>query len=73
VSAFEAAVKEVPQIILAQRLFGDPDDMLHVIARDLPAFQRLDDETLSDMAGVQRLTSTLVMKTIVQDRPLLLS
>jgi DNA-binding Lrp family transcriptional regulator len=69
VSAFEAAVQEVPQIILAQRLFGDPDDMLHVIACDLPAFQRLDDETLSDMAGVQRLTSTVVMKTIVQDRP----
>ncbi|EKN4146614.1 Lrp/AsnC family transcriptional regulator [Yersinia enterocolitica] len=70
VKAFEDAVKDVSQIILAQRLFGDPDYILHVIAYDLPAFQRLYDETLSGMPGVRRLTSTLVMRTIVQDRPL---
>jgi len=70
VSAFEEEVKEVPQIILAQRLFGDPDYMLQVITYDLPAFQRLYDEKLSGMSGVRRLTSTLVMKTVVQDRPL---
>lgn len=70
VSVFEAAIKEIPQIIQAQRLFGDPDYLLHVITRDLPAFQRLYDEQLSGLAGVQRLTSTLVMKTVVQDRPM---
>lgn len=70
VSAFEAAVREIPQIIQAQRLFGDPDYLLHVITRDLPAFQELYDEKLSGMTGVQRLTSTLVMKTIVKDRAL---
>lgn len=70
VSAFEAAVKEIPQVIQAQRLFGDPDYLLHVITRDLPAFQRLYDEKLSGLTGVQRLTSTLVMKTVVQDKPL---
>jgi len=70
VSAFEEAVKEIPQIIQAQRLFGDPDYLLHVITRDLPAFQQLYDEKLSGLSGVQRLTSTLVMKTVVKDRPL---
>lgn len=70
VSNFEAAVKEIPQIIQAQRLFGDPDYLLHVITRDLPAFQELYDEKLSGMSGVQRLTSTLVMKTVVKDRAL---
>jgi hypothetical protein len=35
-----------------------------------PAFQQLYDEKLSDMPRVQRLTSTLVMKTVIQDRPL---
>ncbi|WP_345830870.1 Lrp/AsnC family transcriptional regulator (plasmid) [Pantoea sp. BRR-3P] len=70
VSAFEEAVKEIPQIIQAQRLFGDPDYLLHVITRDLPAFQELYDEKLSGMSGVQRLTSTLVMKTVVKDRAL---
>ena len=70
VAAFEAAVEEIPQIIQAQRLFGDPDYLLHVITRDLPAFQELYDEKLSDISGVQRLTSTLVMKTVVKDRGL---
>ncbi|ORJ27438.1 Lrp/AsnC family transcriptional regulator [Rouxiella badensis] len=70
VSAFEATVKEIPQIIQAQRLFGDPDYLLHVITRDLHAFQQLYDEKLSGMSGVQRLTSTLVMKTVVKDRAL---
>ncbi|MEE7532067.1 Lrp/AsnC family transcriptional regulator [Klebsiella huaxiensis] len=70
VAAFEAAVEEIPQILQAQRLFGDPDYLLHVIIRDLPAFQKLYDEKLSDISGVQRLTSTLVMKTVVKDRVL---
>jgi DNA-binding Lrp family transcriptional regulator len=70
VGAFEEAVAEVPQVIQAQRLFGEPDYLLHVISRDLPAFQRLYDERLSTLPGVQRLNSTLVMKTVVGDRPL---
>ncbi len=69
VAAFEAAVVEIPQVIQAQRLFGDPDYLLHVITRDLPAFQRLYDERLSSLPSVQRLTSTLVMKSVVQNRP----
>ena len=70
VATFEAAVEEIPQIIQAQRLFGDPDYLLHVITRDLLAFQELYDEKLSGISGVQRLTSTLVMKTVVKDRSL---
>jgi DNA-binding Lrp family transcriptional regulator len=69
VAAFEAAVVEIPQVILAQRLFGEPDYLLQVLAQDLPAFQLLYDEQLSALPGVQRLTSTLVMKSVVQDRP----
>ncbi len=70
VEAFETAVKDVPQIIQAQRLFGDPDYLLHVVSHDLSAFQLLYDEQLSALPSVQRLTSTLVMKNVVQDRPL---
>ncbi|MTD27553.1 Lrp/AsnC family transcriptional regulator [Erwinia sorbitola] len=70
VAAFEAAVVEIPQIVQAQRLFGDPDYLLNVLTQDLTAFQKLYDEQLSGMPGVQRLTSTLVMKTIIQDRSL---
>ncbi|NCB56092.1 MAG: Lrp/AsnC family transcriptional regulator [Gammaproteobacteria bacterium] len=70
VEAFETAVMEVPQVIQAQRLFGDPDYLLQVVSRDLSAFQQLYDEQLSSLPSVQRLISTLVMKNVVQDRPL---
>jgi len=69
-TAFEDAVAAVPNIIQAQRLFGDPDYLLRVVSRDLPAFQQLYDERLANLPGVQRLSSTLVMKTVVENRPL---
>ncbi|MBJ7221500.1 MULTISPECIES: Lrp/AsnC family transcriptional regulator [unclassified Brenneria] len=68
VDAFESAIVEIPQVIQGQRLFGDPDYILHVITRDLPAFQQCYDDKLSTLPGVRRLTSTLVMKDVVQNR-----
>ncbi|QJI40756.1 Lrp/AsnC family transcriptional regulator [Pseudomonas sp. ADAK2] len=70
VEAFETALVDIPHVVDAQRLFGEPDYLLHVITQDLPAFQRLYDDSLSTLPNVQRLTSTLVMKRVIQDRPL---
>jgi len=70
VQSFESGLLDIPEIVGAQRLFGDPDYMLHVVTRDLAAFQVLYDRSLSTLPGVLRLTSTLVMKNIFQDRPL---
>lgn len=70
VAQFEASVADVPQVISAQRLFGDPDYLLRVVSADLAAYQRLYDERLAELPGVQRLTSTLVMKDVVRDRGL---
>ena len=67
---FEQAVAAVPNVLQAQRLFGDPDYLLRVIAADLPDFQEIYDERLSALPGVARLSSTLVMKSIVEDAPL---
>jgi len=67
---FEAAVAGVPNVVLAQRLFGDPDYLLRIVTEDLRAYQRLEDDVLSALPGVQRLNSTLVMKQVVDDRPL---
>jgi DNA-binding Lrp family transcriptional regulator len=68
ISAFEAAVRDLPHVVDAQRLFGEPDYMLRVLTRDLAAYQQLYDSTLGGLPGVQRLTSTLVMKRVVSDR-----
>lgn len=68
--AFEAAVARVPHVVQAQRLFGDPDYLLRIVTADLNAYAALEDETLAALPGVQRLTSTVVMKQVVDDRPL---
>jgi len=50
-----------------ERLFGDRDYLIRVATADLIAYQTLRDTR--PLAGVQRLTSTTVMKPIVEDRP----
>jgi DNA-binding Lrp family transcriptional regulator len=70
VTAFEAAVAALPQVRNAERLFGDPDYLLRVAARDLDDFAALRDQRLATLPGIQRLTSTIVMKRIVDNRPL---
>ncbi|WP_242423461.1 Lrp/AsnC family transcriptional regulator, partial [Ralstonia solanacearum] len=70
VQSFEIALLDVPEVIRAERLFGDPDYMLHVVTRDLNAFQVLYDQHLLALPSVLRLTSTLVMKSIIENRPL---
>ncbi|MFI0983287.1 Lrp/AsnC family transcriptional regulator [Streptomyces sp. NPDC021093] len=70
VAAFESAVADIPHVLQAQRLFGEPDYLLRVAAADLVAFQQLYDQQLARLPGVQRLTSTLVMKNVIDTRPL---
>jgi DNA-binding Lrp family transcriptional regulator len=67
--AFEAALAKVPNVLQAQRLFGDPDYLVRVRTKDLAAYAELEDSTLAALPGVQRLNSTLVMKQVVNERP----
>lgn len=69
-AAFEDAITGIRNALRVQRLFGDPDYLLQVVAHDIREFQRLYDEQLSALPGVQRLSSTLVMKNVIEDRPL---
>jgi DNA-binding Lrp family transcriptional regulator len=65
---FEETVAAIPNVLQAQRLFGDPDYLLRVRTTDLAAYAELEDSRLSAIPGVQRLNSTLVMKQVVADR-----
>jgi DNA-binding Lrp family transcriptional regulator len=53
----------------AERLFGDPDYLVRVATADIDSYQRLRDEKLATLPGVQRLSSTIVMKRVVDERP----
>lgn len=70
VAAFEDALGDVDAITSAQRLFGEPDYLLRIAVTDTAAYQRLYDETLAALPGIQRLTSTLVMRDVVPARGL---
>ena len=70
ITAVETALAAIGEIRQAERLFGDPDYLLRVAATDLAGYVALRDEKLAALPGVQRLTSTIVMKRVVDDRPL---
>ena len=65
---FEEAVVKLPNVVEAERLFGEPDYMLRVLTRDLAAYQELYDRSLGALPGAKRLTSTLVMKRVGPER-----
>nr|WP_113716420.1 Lrp/AsnC family transcriptional regulator [Arthrobacter dokdonellae] len=64
IDRFEAEVAANAHITQAQRLFGDPDYILKVMAEDLTAYQQFYDTELTSLPGVLRLRSTLVMKNL---------
>ena len=70
INDFEQRIAEIPEIRNAERLFGDPDYLLRIATADIVSYQKLRDEKLVHLPGVQRFTSTIVMKRIVDDRPL---
>jgi len=73
IAEFEANLADVKEVRHAERLFGDPDYLVRVATADLAAYQNLRDEKLATLPGVRRLTSTIVMKRIVDQRPFPLS
>jgi DNA-binding Lrp family transcriptional regulator len=69
VADFERGLAEIAEVRHAERLFGDPDYLLRVATADIAAYQTLRDTHLATLPGVGRLTSTIVMKRIVEERP----
>jgi len=60
----------VPEVRHAERLFGDPDYLLRVVAADIDDYASIRDQKIATLPGVQRITSTIVMRQIVDSRPL---
>jgi len=70
IERFEEGLTNVAAVRSAERLFGEPDYLLRVVTEDIGAYQRLRDEQLATLPGVHRLSSTIVMKQVVEERPL---
>jgi DNA-binding Lrp family transcriptional regulator len=69
IAEFERGLATIPEVRNAERLFGDPDYLVRVATADIAAYQRLRDEQLATLPGVRRITSTIVMKRVVDERP----
>ncbi|MET8571653.1 Lrp/AsnC family transcriptional regulator [Streptomyces sp. NPDC004783] len=70
ITDFDAALADIPEIVEAQRLFGEPDYLIRVVTADLPSYQHLYETVLIHLPGVRSLNSTIVMKQAVRPRPL---
>jgi DNA-binding Lrp family transcriptional regulator len=66
---FDAALAGIPQVIQAQRLFGDPGYLIRVVSADLASYQHLYETVLIRLPAVSSLKSTIVMKQAVSPRP----
>lgn len=67
---FDRAIARIPEITEAHRLFGTPDYLLRIVARDKARYQQLYDDILSKLPGLRGLKSTMVMKEVIAARGL---
>ncbi len=61
---FEQAIQDVPQIIEAARMMGQPDYLLRVVTADAQEFEAFYIDTLAGLPHIQTLTSQLAMKIV---------
>lgn len=64
VEAVEAALREIPDVIEAYRLFGSPGCLLRIAVADITAYEQLWIERLTTLSGVTEVNSQIVMKRI---------
>ena len=66
IEAFESSLLDIPDVIEAQRLFGEPDYLLRVAVRDSAEYEHLYTNRLAALPGVRKARSQIGMKTIRQ-------
>ncbi|MEU0520260.1 Lrp/AsnC family transcriptional regulator [Streptosporangium sp. NPDC006007] len=64
VTAFEAAVMEIDDVVECLRMFGRPDYVLRVAVPDMESYSQLCLEKLGRLPGLDKLTSQIAMKAI---------
>ena len=64
VAAFSDAIREFPEVLECYVLMGSVDFLLRIIAKDIEAYERFFFEKLSQLPGVQEITSTIALSEI---------
>jgi Lrp/AsnC family transcriptional regulator, leucine-responsive regulatory protein len=64
IAEFERQVADLPEVVEAHRLFGEPDYLLKIAVADIAAYERFRADVLTTLPGVGQLTSHLTMKEV---------
>ena len=67
--AFEAGLARCPNVLSCHLMSGSSDYLIHIVARDLPDFERLHANVLGHLPGVARIESKFALREAI-DRPL---
>lgn len=62
--AFEEAVKEIPEILECYLMTGEFDYLLHLVVANMADFERLHNESLTQLPGVSRVNSSFAIRTV---------
>lgn len=63
-SDFAEAVREFPEVLECYVLLGSVDFLLRIVAEDIKAYERFFFEKLSQVPGVQEITSSIALSEI---------
>ena len=63
-SAFEDAVREIPEIMECYLMSGEFDYLIRVVVADMADFERIHKETLTRLPGVARVNSSFAIRTV---------
>jgi Lrp/AsnC family transcriptional regulator, leucine-responsive regulatory protein len=67
--AFEKSLAKCPNVLSCHLMSGSSDYLIHIVARDLPDFERLHANVLGHLPGVARIESKFALREAI-DRPL---
>jgi DNA-binding Lrp family transcriptional regulator len=65
-AAFEAAVKDLPEVMECYLMTGEFDYLLRVVVSDMADFERLHNEGLTRLPGVARVNSSVAIRTVTK-------
>jgi len=68
--AFEAAVRDIPEILECHLMAGQADYLLRVICRDAEDFERLHRRLAARLPGLARVQSNMTIRTVKSRRDL---
>jgi len=65
-AAFEAAVRDLPEVMECYLMTGEFDYLLRVVVSDMADFERLHNEGLTRLPGVSRVNSSVAIRTVTK-------